>query len=523
MSRRHDELAIELLAIDEKRARNEEYGLGVYLRWCEANGMPPFPPSAAAPDYPGASIVLLRFLFAHHGSRLGREAGWSWNYSTGLARVVATAHRRAHHPDPRDRRVVQYLAGLHKDEGRRKGAPTDALTRDQVTAMPDRAEAGVHPVEPRVVRLRGVVAAAEALELDPTLPGSPIQNLPREAFDVRPDAVVITLHDRCQRGDRDHRRCTRRLDAQRQSSFHAALVLALHAAGDAQRPLAPRAEEEPGRKHTTWGALIQRDRQMLCWAWSRAHPATAGTKNGQLRPVAEYRAQIAASFRTPDGAEDRRWWMACLDGWLWLRRRDVAYALCGVITARRHIEMERLTVGHIQDTPTGYRYTLSPHEHKSGLLALRRGRRGKTLTRRIDHLADDVADCTTACPACALRDHLEVRTRGGAADGDPLFAGQHGDVFGIGGANGTIQRLHRLVQDLDAAEDGTVRVIGTRTLRVTGATLAWQADMPPRQIADEVTGHESEHMVMLYVRRHDPFSCDLILSLDGSERPDRAA
>ncbi|MGY1659645.1 hypothetical protein ACI78Q_00285 [Geodermatophilus sp. SYSU D00705] len=510
MSRQEARSRAQTEVVDRRRRTEQEqsdcYALGSYLRWCEVNGQPPRPPATSDPGYPGSELVMLAFLYAH--------PGWSHTYATTLVRLIGTDHVRGGHPDPRGQLTEQYLHALKRAEGLRKGRATDALTQEQVTIAPERAQHGLRPPTPLAVRLRGVIAAAEALGVDATLPGGCIQQLPRTAFEIRPDAVLLTVHDRCARNGRDHRRCGRRLDADRQASFYAALVLALEAAGDADLPLAPRLDA-----HRSLDEMVLQDNRRLFEAWRRAHPLRTSEVTTSYGGRKVLRAQIGECWAA-DRIEDRVWWLANVDSWLWLRRRDVAYTLAGVVNARRHVELERLSLGRLEVTSTGFRYVLRPHEHKGGQITGQRGGKPGDLVRSLDHLADDPADCSTACPACAMRDHLEVRVRSGAGPDDPLFIGLKGEVLQRNGARAAVRRLYALVADLDADPDA-VRVIGTRTLRVTGASLAWQAGMSAREIADEITGHASEYMALLYVRRVDPFSCDLTLSLDGKERRGR--
>jgi integrase len=478
---------------------SDESRLNTYLRWCAANDQHPEPPTQSDPDYPGAEQVLRRYLHAHYPD-------WSWNHVQGQVRVVVQWLRGRGHDNPRGDQLGAYLRTLRAGLGVRKVARTDALTKEQVSSAPGRAAAALHPLSPMAVRLRGVVAVADAFGVDPTRGRGSLQRLPRDAFRrVGDDSLHITIAGE-----------TRLLVADRQPEMYAALVDALVLAGDDDQPLAPRLDEAPDRANRRSTTDVRHDNQALFLAWARAFPVASRAEGREHLPRAELRVQIANS-----GSADRVWWLANLDEWLWMRRRDVAYTLAGVINARRHVELERLTLGDLESTATGYSYKIS--KHKGNMVAARRGGAQETITRAVDHLHDDPATCPAFCPACAMRDHLEVRHGGDAGDRDPLFVNVNGAAFGIQGARDAIRRLAELVEDLDDNPDGTPRVVGTRTLRVTGATLAYRAGMPAQEIADEVTGHRSADMALLYVRRHDPFSSDLVLFLDGSGRPSRTA
>ncbi len=55
------------------------------------------------------------------------------------------------------------------------------------------------------------------------------------------------------------------------------------------------------------------------------------------------------------------------------------------------------------------------------------------------------------------------------------------------------------------------RRIGTRSLRATGATAAWEIGMPLPQIAETVTLHATLSEVQRYIRARRPAGIDLDL------------
>ncbi len=210
------------------------------------------------------------------------------------------------------------------------------------------------------------------------------------------------------------------------------------------------------------------------------------------------------------------WFLANLDPRLAQRRRDLCYALHGIVTGHRHAEHARLTIDHIVQTANGYTHTLL--EDKGNIIAVQRGGKARPVTHDIDHLADDTAECPPWCPACALRDHLEVRHRNGAAPGDPLYISYSGpavgQVLGLQGATLAVQRFWALADGAAAVDDGTNPVIGTRTMRVTAASMGRQQGMSLLEIAETLTGHRSINHARLYVRRVDPFTTDLVLPVE---------
>lgn len=457
---------------------------------------PKFAAHAGDRGVPGCRKIALLFLHAHHGN-------YAWSSARGYVMAIAKEHERRGRPDFRGKATGAYLTALKREFGTRKGRATDALNRTQVVASSERADS-LHPPRAEAVRLRGVVAAAEALGVGPPVSGrdapDAIRNLPREAFDVRPDAIWITAGSE-----------RRALDAKRQPIFYEALTAALRAAGDAARPLAPRPEEVTPRKNARPDATIADDSVRLRKAWGRAHhPDTQ--KSSVTLTVGQVSSEIAHS-----SAEDRLWWLAMIDTNLAIRRRDVAYVLVGVVAARRHAEMERLVMGDVEATATGFRLDFG--EDKGSSIAVSRGGRATRVIRSVDHLTDDPRGCPPVCPACRLSDHLEVRNRAGAGPEAPVFLSARGTALGIQGATDVVRRVWELVADLDAGEDDAERVIGTRTLRVTGATLARESGMSYLEIAVEVTGHRTPNAARIYVRRSYPFSVDLTLRLDDRLPP----
>ena len=454
--------------------RNSKEATRVYETWCTVNSQPVLADAAVAEQQ------LLRFL---HSNR--QQHGWAWGTCTNYALGVAQHYSRHNRPDPRGRRVRAWLLAVKREQGGQPATPrTDALRDDQIlTAV---ATPSDEPNAYRVARLRGVIAVAETLGVDPTAYGTSLQRMPRSAFQVRAEDVVVT--------DVTGRRHL--LDRARQPEFFAALVAALCQAGDAELPLFD-ADDACGKP------LTVRDTRFLRAAWDRAAPR--GAAQVQTR-AASWRAAWAASTPT-----DRVWWLKSVDSDFERRTQDVAYLLVGLQTAFRHQTMKQLTVAHPQVTPTGYVLEVSPREHKGGLQSAAQGRRRRrTLTKYIDHLAEEPEPCPAHCPACALGSHLVLRRRRGAADGDPLWVTKHGQPLARGAAN---HRLRQLVVVGEVLVDGTQQSIGTRSLRVTAATLARQLGMTPTQIAEFVTDHANVATAERYIRRNDPFSFQLALGL----------
>jgi hypothetical protein len=195
VSRREARDRVHLDIVDGSRTDDPgvQSRVDCYRRWCSANGVPAEPPQPPwPPEYPGPTKVILAFL---HSEFLAVEGPrWSSNSVKAFIRGVTLELRRLGHGDDLDMDLLgSYRRWVTTQLGTTRLRPVDALTKEQVQAVPSCMERGVHVISPQTVRLRGVLAAAEALGVDPTLLGGVVQGLHRSAFEVRPDGVLITV------------------------------------------------------------------------------------------------------------------------------------------------------------------------------------------------------------------------------------------------------------------------------------------------------------------------------------------
>ena len=79
---------------------------------------------------------------------------------------------------------------------------------------------------------------------------------------------------------------------------------------------------------------------------------------------------------------------------------------------------------------------------------------------------------------------------------------------------GAARNLRALVAGCDLDSDDKLRV-GTRSLRVTAATLARRSGMSYSQIAEDVTDHVKAATAEIYVRHAHPFDESRTLELNG--------
>lgn len=443
----------------------------LYGDWCAANGRILFP------DPEVAEQQLLRFLHANV-----EVYGWAWSTCNMYALGVAQSFTRAAHPDPRGQRVQAWLLARQREQaGRPAVARPDALAGDQIVST---AEASSEPaVEAQVARLRGIVAVADALGVDPTSYDVALQRLPRHAFLIREEGIVITDA----RGERHV------LDQGLRPEMFTALELALDVS-DAEMPLLD--ASQPAK------TFKKQDTVWLRRAWDLAAPRNLPRV---VTSAATWRSAFDAS--TP---LDRVWWLKCVDRDFEERLQSVAYLLVGVQTAFRHATMRRLVLGQMQTTPSGFLVEVASRQHKGGLQSHAQGGEARTLMKRIDHLAPDSRECPVFCPACALSKHLDVRRRRGGSDTDPVWCNRFGAQMDLGGAN---RRLKTVLTPLQAGGHDRAQTIGTRSLRVSAATLARRSGMPLLEIAEEVTDHAKLSTLGLYLRQVDPFSVELTLPI----------
>lgn len=471
MSRASEREALQRDLVESANAFNAGYW-ATYARWCAANDQPPTP--TPHPDAPSAKRVLLRFLHANVEAR-----GWAHGYAKAIAGTVARVHQRDGHDDPRSALVRRYLKSLRR-VGAQPQRPVDGFTAEQLLHISDPAvlRARNH-LSPSALALGGLLAVAETVGCDPT--DWRLDGLSRGAFNVRSDDVVIAFEGR-----------RHVLSSARQPDFHAALTEALAATGPADEPFAVTSEA---------AAL----RQLLKRSWIRAHPGPAhgGGRLPTLRSIRDWWER--SSFN------DRQWLLLnTVEPHLARNVQDLAILFVGVVTGHRHVELSRLTIGHVGVTATGYCWTLAPSQHKGGLLVAQSGGLAEPLIRTVDHLDG----CPTFCPACILGAHLRVRRRLGALAQDALFGGA--GPLGVRGTSAAVQRMWSLVSAEMPGKESDLLRISSRSLRVTAATLARKQGMSIPDISSSITGHKQFSTTARYIRGvAGGDQEDLVLSLEG--------
>lgn len=403
------------------------------------------------PGPPVEEDTLLLWLFSHHDR-------WSWGTSANYTSLLAGHATAAGHPSPCGIRTTTYLSRLRKEMGTRKVPATDPV---RVSDMRTIVEKALSNDDRNTTVARSVLIVAEAADLPLVGVDSP-ERRPRETFTISKEMVTLVKPN----GEK-----TVVADARRNAGAFATICSALE--GDDPFPLG-------GTKST-----ISSRQQRIKRAWQRA---------GMEGAYPRYDISRLAP-------EDFHWWVQLVDGHLAEHRDSMAFITLGVLLARRAIDLCRLDFEDVTATSSGYR--LHFRITKTDPVGERGG-----LVKFVNHLASDGA-CGQVCPACVLRDHLELQRRLGNSSG-ALFRG-YGSKGGCGRltVEGAAIRVRLLWEKAGLPKEDT---IGSRSLRVGGATSASEAGWDLATIA-ELTDHACLDMAMLYVRRHDPFSHQAALRL----------
>lgn len=447
------------------RARERQY-----LDWCVANGLSPLPDGDVRD---AGETQLLRYLHAFIGA--GR---WSYPGAHVSAGVVARWFVSQGRHSPMTRRVRDYLRAVQRQTAGNQQRPVDAFTGAQIlqvcrpdvldTAYPRRAEDA---------------AAAAVLVVAALTAGDPL-----------PPAVLDDTSIRTRTADVVVEVGGRRLvvDPERSPLQHAILS-----------------------RHAQTAVALARRRYV-----SLVRNAMVRIRVNPPEPRTHLRVDDIRNWWEAATPNQREWLILNVESPSLARRRaDLALLTVGVVTGHRHAEFRRLTVGMVKPTTTGYTWTLAANRHKGSMIAAAKGGTPAAKTSRVDHLADDQRQCPPHCPACCLGDHLEVRQRtAGAGAGAPLFESTAAGKGPLGqqGASASLNRLWTLGADLVPAEESEQYRIGTRSWRVTAATLAHQSGMSTQEIAEEITGHRQQSTAARYIRRLKSYGAeDLMLGLDG--------
>ena len=470
-----------------------QYIVGAYTRWCDANSQPALP--SDAPDAPTPSQVLLRYLHCN-----SQERGWAHGTCSHVSLVVAQYVMKHGHDDPRDVRVRAWLKARLRETGKRAQRPVDALTLDEVktaAATPTKRSSAHLSRRRALIALADLLEEAELLHANPMVAGRDVitmRHLQADAFDVGEERIRVTIKN-------DVLTILR----ERTPVHFEAVRTALNEADGRTYPLLPDDSDDVHRRTDDRTA----DRSLMHQALRRLEPTLETVAGGVQVSTPAAAAWWAASTRA-----QRLRLMARLDGSLNERVQDLAYFLTGVVNMHRHAELARLTLGHMVPRAGGYDYTLE--QHKGGEHAQRWGSKVKPIHGALDHAADDPQNCPVTCPACAMDNHLALRREDGGQDADPLFISYvgtaKGQVLHTAAGRSILRRYAELI-GATTNEDGSARRISSRSMRVTAATLLRDAGASYLELM-EAGSWSSPLYAALYVRRNDAWSGTLVLPMN---------
>ncbi len=487
---------------------NERSVREAYQTWCAVNGMPEFPAGAGGLT---GELVLLRFL---HSTAMARN----WQHATcyNAAHVVAKHLMRNGFRDPRGPKVRSWLQARLRETGKRTTRPVDALTPSEVRshlAAPSTEEQQGDDCAAEFLHQRAFLALTDLLDehghlrinplstADPKRPNRPNPALRTLAALTREDFVVRSHEVRVSAAGETV------IVAKNRTPEHYAMLAAAVLHGG-PHPLAPTAAMHDARAFDLFLRRLRRRATTVVYAVAR----------NRTRPP-DRREGWAAQWWTDADRKHRVRVMVMMDSGLPSRTQDAAYLLTGLTSLFRNAELVRLNVGHVvrRADGTGFDYTLA--EHKSAMHAARHGSVARPLKGALEHGVGPDSGCPPICVACAMDRHLRLRSWYGAGPNDPLFVNYTSQ------GNEPLQRLvstqlgSRVVnQAAGTAEldDGSERRLGTRSLRVSGATWLHEDGMSYEEL-QEVGTWSSVLYARLYVRRYDPWaSADLVLGLSGS-------
>ena len=414
-----------------------------FAQWCAAHDLLAMP---ADED------TVLLFMHAHYPR-------WQHSYVRGFVTAIRGWHTEEDKPDPCGSRVASYLRILRTDDNApRRQKKVDALRVQEARTIVSAVATDIERLPDAAVRTRALLLVARLTGIPPTGALTCAESLPPDAFTVTDLDVRIAVNG-----------TVTLVDAERHARWYAVLRDALDRVGSAPHPLR---DPENGRRRVRA-------------AWRRA--GLPGT--------------VESDLATLDDC-DLDWLLANVDHRLHKRRRNLAYMLVGMWTARRHAELANFRIdtdgGYLVETAYGYELWLDQTKnHPNG--------------RRYDvpHQVADGNCPSPLCPGCALRDYLEVVHRSQHRTSGLLFATYNARRW----RRMTVENGRLIVKGLwDRAGLDPNSRIATRALRAGGTTMASEAGWDVWEIA-ELSDHADLAMCQVYIRDYDPYSRQFFLDI----------
>lgn len=470
-----------------------------WVLWCDANQRP------EAPEQGIRGRQLMLFLLHNH-EVMGWRRDTCAKYALEVSRVWSLID------DARTLDTDALLAWMGKQPHSMRPA-VSSFEPEQVLALGAALQVvptlpGSHQPPATDIALAALLALADIVGVSPfQRRGTGVSSLAgvvwgqeASAFDNQGNRIVFTY---------DGRRFLIYLD-RHPEHFHAVSTALSRAAllpGDLE-PLVklwPQLPTSSGASHKS--AVLN--------AWVRAVTQRAGRDPRRFN-VAGHRNAFQEWWDN-GGPAERAWCISVAGDRLLVRRRfDLAYFYTGITTALRHATLCRLVLDEIEVRPEGLVIHVPPTKHKSGNTDLGKGGRGEWLHKAVAHHRADGGDCVDYCPACAFLAHLAVRRRHGACGTDHVFPPLQADSPRLSRPAGTaaLRRVWDLADEFLGNPERKVEVVvGTRSLRVSAATLARLGKLPLSTI-QRLLDHRDSGVTELYIRIHDPYAEeDLVLTV----------
>lgn len=427
-----------------------------YETWCSEHGYVAFPADEQ---------MILRWLHTHYPK-------WSWGYAKTIPQYIRRENTRLGHPPLNTEQISRYLHSLRRDLGSSKVARTPAMTLSDLSELVKALRAPERPLFAQQMRVRGAIALAwltgiPVHPLDSTTHNHPktrnetILGVHRDAFTRNPETGALTgVTINGQHYELDHARA---------------------------------------------GNLLRYVDEALTAHRRKPHPF-----NLQLYPSAmrQYftRATRNANPQWRDwDLEKIEWVLAAFDRDLINRYRNVALLLTGVTLARRFQDLRELRLHHFTIHPDGV--TILQPRSKTD-------QAGRGVRKHIRHANPDRScthekPCGDLCPVAAIRDYLTylrlvTEVKGTHPFAASLYAGKRAPM--------TCEAWNYiLTRAWNRAGLPSERIISSRSMRVTGATLAKHAGASIEQI-QAITDHRDSRSIAIYVRKYDPTGSHISLN-----------
>lgn len=436
-------------------ARDQAKLVKRYETWCAEHGFEAFPADEQ---------MILRWLHTHYPS-------WSWGYAKNIPQYIRRENARRGHPPLKTKQISRYLQSLRRDLGSSKVAQTPAMTLTDLHEVVKALRIPRKPLSVTHTRVRGAVALA-------WLTGKPVH--PQDSTThINPGTEtesIVSLHRDAFTRDSE-------------GSLTGVTINGQHYEFDRARG----------------GNLLQYVDEALTAHRRKPYPFKV-----QQFPLAMH-TYLTRATRDDDpqwrdwDLEKIEWVLAAFDADLINRYRNVAILLTGVTLARRFQDLRELRLHHFTIHPDGVT-CLQPRSKTD--------QAGRGVRKHIRHANPDRScthekPCADLCPVAAIRDYFTFLRLVTEVKGTHPFTAS---LYARKRAAMTCQAWnYTLSRAWNRAGLPSERKVSSRSMRVTGATLAKHAGASIEQIQG-ITDHRDSRSIAIYVRKYDPTGSHITLS-----------